>query len=456
MPSLHHARTLAALASAALLSSLFGAPSADSAGDELQSQQWGLGQIKVTSAWPSASGAGVRIGVVDSGIDLGHPDLAGKIVAAAACVDTNGTHAQCQEGAAAADIDGHGTHVAGIAAAVTGNTTGVAGVAPGAELVVARVFKKDGNGNVTARLQDLQAGIRYVVAHGAKVVNLSVGVDQTHLPILGTGNSENPMFDTVQAAWDTGALPVVASGNSNQELFGGSANYGVLDAIVVAATGKDDRLASYSSPVGNAKWAIAAPGGNPSSSSDNANMILSTYKDNKYAYIAGTSQAAPHVSGVAALLFAQGLNRQQVVDTILGTADKSVNCGSNCKGRLDAAKAVSAHASSGGPAPTAAPATPAPTTRAPRTTTRVTAAPVTAEPAVTLPEVVASPETLAPETTIAPALGDPVIFAAKPPLRTGGDGAPAPLKAAGVIALVGTVGGLVLLRRDWLTAGATR
>jgi len=440
MPTLRRAKTLAALGSACLLLSVVTAPPATSAGDELADQQWGLTRINAPTAWSTARGAGVRIGIVDSGIDLGHPDLKGKIVASAACVDTNGSESQCAEGSPAEDIDGHGSHVAGIAAAVTGNGTGVAGTAPDAQLVVARVFKKDSNGDVTARLQDLQAGIRYVIAKGAKVVNLSIGVDDIKLPVVGSGQS--PLFDVVQEAWNRGGLPVIASGNSNQELFGGSANYGQLNAIVVAATGKDDRLASYSSSTGNAKWAMAAPGGNPASSSDNANMILSTYSGSRYAYLAGTSMATPFVSGVAALLFGQGVARQQVVDTLLNTADKSVSCGSGCKGRLDAAKAVAA-APRPAPSPAAAPATTAPAAARPARTAPPAAPRVTSpatQAATTTSAVPEAQQIESPPTTSED-------FGTTKPLIVGApsqndDAAPTPLQAAGVAALIASTGGV--------------
>lgn len=442
MPSRRCARTLAALGSVLVVSNLFAAPAATGAGDELFGQQWGLSKINAPAAWSAATGAGIRIGIVDSGIDLSHPDLAGKIVAAAACVDTNGSESQCAEGSPAQDIDGHGSHVAGIAAAQTGNGIGVAGTAPEAQLVVARVFKKNSAGDVTARLEDLQAGIRYVISRGAKVVNLSIGVDDIKLPVVGGGQS--PLFDVVQEAWTRGGLPVIASGNSNQDLFGGSANYGQLNAIVVAATGKDDRLAAYSSSVGNAKWAMAAPGGNPANSSDNANMILSTYDGGRYAYLAGTSMATPFVSGVAALLFGQGMARQQVVDTLLNTADRTVSCGAGCKGRLDAAKAVGA-APRPSPGPTSAPpppaaAAPRPSRTTPRPAAPVSkAAPATAPPttAVTEPAVesVASP----PPTSEAFGTTEPLIVGATPPADRG---AATPVQAAAVAALLASSSGV--------------
>jgi hypothetical protein len=305
---------------------------ARAAGDPERSRQWGLTTIGVPAAWSSSTGAGVRIGIVDSGVDLAHEDLASKVVANAGCIGTTGDPARCTAGGGQDDF-GHGTHVSGIAAAATGNGIGIAGVAPDAQLVVAKVLTDQGSGDIN----DVNAGIKWVVDHGAKVVNLSLGQDSVLTGLLGSSLDVG-----VEYAWSHGAIPVLAAGNSN--LFGlGSADYGEMNAVVVGATGRNDTMAGYSSPVGNAKWALVAPGGDGISSKPE-NDIYSTWwesgKRDQYKAEAGTSMATPHVSGTLALLLARGLTPQAAVDTLLATADRRVQCGSNCRGRLDAAAAL--------------------------------------------------------------------------------------------------------------------
>lgn len=320
---------------------------AKAADDPYANQQWNMTQIHALSAQSVSTGSGVKIGIIDSGVNRNHEDLAGRIAATATCVGTSGGASQCQSGASHGDdIDGHGTHVAGIAAALTGNGKGVSGVAPGVELVVARVFSRDQNGEPTATLDDVRAGIRWVLDQGAKVVNLSIGAEEQGFDICQVfANCQSPLKAVVEEVWTRGSLPVIAAGNSQVYSTQG---YGDLDAIVVGAVGPDDEVASYSTPIGNAKWGMVAPGGDPQNSQDLSRMILSTYAGdtcnpsnafNCYAYLAGTSMAAPHVSATAAMLFARGVGRQAVVDTLLSTTDP-VECGSNCAGRLNAAEAL--------------------------------------------------------------------------------------------------------------------
>jgi subtilisin family serine protease len=327
-------RAVAVLAGLALAAGL--TPPAHASNDPNWDKQWGMQTIGVPAAWARTTGAGVKIGIVDTGVDLGHEDLAGQIAETTSCLNTDGNPLKCA--GSAQDDFGHGTHVAGITAAMKDNGKGVAGVAPDAKLVVAKVFKGS-----TADQADVIAGIKWVVDHGAKVVNLSLG----GAVFVAAATFGSELADGVEYAWKHGAVPVVASGND--DLFGagiGSSEYGEMDALVVGATGRDDKVTEYSSPTGNAKWAILAPGG--SNTRTPTDDIYSTYwskgKQNDYGYLAGTSMATPHVTGAVALLLAQGLTKEQAVAKILATADK-VDCGANsvhCQGRLNVARATGA------------------------------------------------------------------------------------------------------------------
>src|SRR5438132_872377 len=161
-------RALAFAACASLLVSLIAQP-AWASNDPLFAQQWGLAQIGAPTAWATTTGSGVRVGIVDTGVDLTHEDLAGKVVESTSCVGAAGDPAKCQ--GSAQDDQGHGTHVAGIIAATRDNNLGISGVAPDAQLVVAKALSAQGAGSIA----DITAGIKWVVDHGARVVNLSLG-----------------------------------------------------------------------------------------------------------------------------------------------------------------------------------------------------------------------------------------------------------------------------------------
>jgi subtilisin family serine protease len=323
---------------ATALSLLPGAGPAEASNDPSFGAQWGMARIGAETAWGRTTGVGVRIGIVDTGVDLNHEDLTGKVVAHASCVGANGDPAACKD--SAQDDQGHGTHVSGIAGAIKDNAKGVTGVAPAAELVVAKVLSATGSGSA----EDVTAGIKWVVDHGARVVNLSLG--DPAMVITSFVGGGNDLQEGVEYAWSHGAVPVLAAGNSNALGLGfeGSA-YGDINAIVVGATGPDDAVADYSTSTGQAKWALVAPGG--AGNRNKADDVLSTFwvqgQSNSYEALAGTSMAAPHVSGAVALLLAQGHTPLSAVERLLNTADKNVSCGSSsptCRGRLDVAAAT--------------------------------------------------------------------------------------------------------------------
>lgn len=315
---------LAVLTVATTLVVASAAPAQAATKDPLFAKQWGLGQIRAEQAWPVSKGTGVVIAIVDTGVDLGHPDLAKKLVPGATFVDCGQTSCgngdwKGPDGVADAD-DVHGTHVAGIAAAITGNGVGVAGVAPNAKIMPIKVLEQ-GSGS----FEDIASGIRYAVNHGAKVVNLSLGAipggqaltltgliaDVTDAiayanskgvaVIAAAGNETAPLCDT--PAWEPGALCVVAT--DRNELKAWYSNLGTkLDLKAVAAPGGAGLIACDDDV-----WS-SVPRGTGSAACGQAN----------YDAFAGTSMATPHVAGVAALLFAQGRSLSNVYSVLMSTA----------------------------------------------------------------------------------------------------------------------------------------
>jgi subtilisin family serine protease len=427
-------RRLLAVAVSVLAVAVPFAGSASASNDTYFARQWALDQIHASQAWSKSTGGGITIGIVDTGVDLGHPDLAGKILSTADCVGH-----PCTAGGGQ-DTHGHGTIVSGIAAAVTNNGRGVAGVAPDARLVVAKVLNSSGEG----RVDDINNGIRWVVDNGAKVVNLSLG-DPNFLvsSVVGT-----PLRSGIEYAWSKGAVPVLASGNYATGVGDlGTENYGNLDAIVVGATDRSGGVPSYSSAPGNAKWGVVAPGGSGTGGADN--NVISTFPlstgGSGYASAAGTSMAAPHVSGAVALLLAQGLSPVAAVNRLLATVDKSSPCGRGCQGRLNVAAAVGADATPATTATTAAPDT-VPRTTVPKATT-------TTGPKVTAPAPSTTSSTEPPRSVQG---ADPSQVALPVPLagsRGLSSSSPAsrnplvPAAAASLVVVVGASVGGVGLRR---------
>lgn len=273
--------------------------------------------INADLAWDVTKG-GVKVAVIDTGVDANHPDLSSKIVAK-----------QGFYGGGTDDKFGHGTHVAGIIAATMDNSIGVSGVCPNCQLMVAKALDDNGMGPDSAWLQ----AFTWASDNGAKVINMSFG---------GTVNTQAKQ-DAVNYAWDKGIVVVAAAGNSgvNQPYYP-CAN---VNVICVGATDNKDKKAQFSN-YGN--WVdVAAPGVKIHSTLPTNPSKLQQMKglSTSYGALDGTSMATPVVAGIAGLVWTSsyGSTAQAVVDRIFTTSDRIQGTGTNwSKGRVNAAKAVGA------------------------------------------------------------------------------------------------------------------
>ncbi len=311
-------------------------------------KQWGLSMIQAPSAWNATHGSGsVDIAIVDTGVDGDHPDLSSKIISSADCTIS----ANCIE-VSSVDDNGHGTHVAGIAGALTNNGIGIAGTGYNTNLVSVKVLDSSGSGYYSW----VANGIIWAADHGAKVINLSLG---------GTSPSTT-LLNAINYAWNKGAVIVAAAGNSNssQRLY--PAYYS--NSIATAATDTNDKKASFSS---FGSWVdVAAPGVS----------IFSTYNNGDYATLSGTSMATPFISGVSGLIFGQhpDWTNSQVRNKIQSTSDPVSGTGTYWTyGRINACAAVDCNISSITPTPTSTP------TMTPTPTLTPTPTPIQSEPTPT-------------------------------------------------------------------------
>ena len=296
--------------------------------DPLVPQQWYLSRVRAYDAWAELPTlAPVRVAVIDSGVDLGHPDLAGRVAAARSFV-----------GGPPTDMSGHGTVVAGVIAAQTGNGIGIAGLAPSAQLLVAKVVERDGTIPLDAEVQ----AIHWAVAHGARVINMSLG---------GVRDPSNPGNDTyspleanaIAFAVSRGAVVVAAVGNGDQapaEPWRFAFYPAALPHVLgVSAVGREGAVPGYSNrdAVFND---VAAPGAD----------IVSTFprrltqerpacQEQGYTLCAtvdfrppdGTSFAAPQASAAAATLLAVRPElRPEQVTAVLERAAVDASAATGC------------------------------------------------------------------------------------------------------------------------------
>lgn len=242
-----------------------------------QSLPWGIDRIDAELVWPSGNTANpVKVGIIDTGISKDHPDLA---------LNIKGGINTINPAKSWNDDNGHGSHVAGIVAALN-NTIGVVGAGPDIDLYAIKVLNRNGSGF----LSDVIEGIQWATANGIKVANMS----------LGSASGNQSFHDAVIAAYSAGVTIVAAAGNN-----GGAVNFPAAypEVIAVSATDINNNLASFSSR--GPEVDLAAPGVS----------IFSTYKGNSYATLSGTSMASPHVAGSVAL----------VINSPIGIYDSNLN-----------------------------------------------------------------------------------------------------------------------------------
>jgi len=291
--------------------------------------QWNMAKVQASSAWDVTTGsASVAVAILDTGVDLSHPDLQGKVVASVNFSDSSTVN----------DLNGHGTHLAGIVGAATNNSQGVAGLGYNTTVMNVKVMGDNGTGGYSWVAQ----GVVWAADHGAKVINMSLGAE------FGSSTLE----DAINYAWGKGVVVVAAAGNNASSTPFYPAAY--PNVIAVASTDYNDHLVS-SSDYGD--WVdVAAPGAS----------IWSTLPNDRYDSRSGTSMASPHVAGLAGLVFTQvvdsnadGRLNDEVRSCIEQNAD-NIGVAGIGSGRINAYKAVLCSSMPPAPTPTATPP-PAPT-----------------------------------------------------------------------------------------------
>jgi len=266
----------------------------------------GLIYIRVHPATVGFMGEGVKIALLDSGIDMDHFDLKKNY---------RGGYDFVNEDPDPRDDNGHGTEVAGVLAARE-NGFGLIGVAPRAELWAVKVLDATAHGAIS----DLVRGLEWAVEHGMEIVNMSLGVTEDY----------KTLREAVRAAWEAGLLLVAPSGNDSGKVLYPAA---YPEVIAVTATDEDDNLAWFSNT--GPEVELAAPGVEIPTTSLGGRYILAT----------GTSFAAPHVAGVAALLISAGVEGNEALRARLDNTaqDLGLEVTAQGYGLVDAVRAVFGH-----------------------------------------------------------------------------------------------------------------
>jgi type VII secretion-associated serine protease mycosin len=317
-------------------------------------EQWSLSLIEAGCAWQFSTGRSeVTVAVIDSGVDLNHPDLVDRL--------RSDGYDFVADDADPTDENGHGTNVAGVVAATFNNAEGITGLAPNVSILPIRVMNARGKGSDG----DIARGVRYAADQGAQVINLSLGATLT----IAADTESEVVKSAIRYAQEKGALVVVAAGNDFAQLP--NAIVGDLPGVlVVAATDNRDRLAPFSN---YGEWiGITAPGVRILSTMPTYEVFLTSDRvpaderfNQNYDYMSGTSQATPLVSALAALLFSArpDWSADQVAQALRETAvnveerNRSRLRGKLGSGRIDACRALESTGQAA-VAPTAAPDAP--------------------------------------------------------------------------------------------------
>jgi len=260
---------------------LVGAPAVaeEDTGASGQNVPWGIKRVNAEAAWPVTRGAGVKVAVIDTGIDFDHPDL--EVAGGYNAIDNNVSYK---------DDNGHGTHCAGTIAAKD-NGEGVVGVAPDVTLYGVKVLSASGSGTFEGVID----GIQWAVKNKMQIASMSLGASQ--------GNQA--LADAIAAAKEAGTTIVAAAGNSGRAV-GYPAAY--PEAIAIAASDSSDKVAYFSSR--GPEVDLIAPGVS----------VYSTYMGGGYRSLSGTSMACPHAAGLAALAVANGASGFDAVMAALQSA----------------------------------------------------------------------------------------------------------------------------------------
>jgi len=282
--------------------------------DPMLSRQWPLRSIQAIEAWDMTTGDGSTIALLDTGVSPTHPDLADKILPGHDFVNNDDD---------AVDDEGHGTYTAGVVAANSDNSVGVAGICWNCKILPVKVLNQRGQGDDAA----IAAGIRWAVDHGVRIISMS----------LGGPEDTQVIRDAVGYAHDHNILIIAASGNGQAE--GNVPNYPAAypSVLAVAATGGSDLVTGFSTTGDYVD--IAAPGIGVWST------LWNRREGDTYGAANGTSAACPHVAGAAALVLSirPDLSADQLAEVLEQSADDRGAPGKDPEegyGRLNVLRAV--------------------------------------------------------------------------------------------------------------------